>query len=74
MEAFKGQMGSSKNNLVIIQNDQVRKACLEQWKKENPRKPVSEGVKATGAKSITMFRDQLNEALTKMSKSKTSDL
>ena len=35
---------------------------------------ISEGVKATAQKSINMFKDQLNEALTKMSKNKTQDL
>ena len=66
-ETFK-QMGIDEDkNISILQNDLVRKACLENWLKENPRKSVSEGIKATAKKSISMFKDQLNEALTKMS-------
>ena len=73
-EAFK-QMGIDEdNNVAIIQNDLVRKACLDNWLKENPRKSVAEGIKATAQKSINMFKDQLNEALTRMSKTKTQDL
>lgn len=51
------------SNLHIIQNDLVRKACLDKWLKANPRKSKSEGVKATVSESINMFKNQLNETL-----------
>lgn len=69
------QMGLSKaKNLKIIQNDLVRKQCLDQWVKQNPNKSISEGVKATGHMATNVFKDQLNNTLTKMSQSKNSDL
>jgi len=37
----------TKKNLHIIQNDLVRKACLDKYLKENPKKSVNDGVKAT---------------------------
>ena len=36
-----------RRDLFVIQNDAVRKACLDQWRSENPRKSVSDGIKAT---------------------------
>jgi len=47
----------TKKNLHIIQNDLVRKACLDKYLKENPKKSVNDGVKATAQKSINMFKD-----------------
>ena len=46
-EAFKGLNLNESKNLHIIRNDHTRKVCLEQWLKENPRKSVADGMKAT---------------------------
>ena len=41
------EMGTSPDNLHIIQNDYIRKKSLDNWLKKNPRKTVKEGIKAT---------------------------
>ena len=61
-------------NLHIIQNDLVRKACLDKWLKANPKKSKSDGIKATASESISMFKNQLSQTLLKLSKNKSDDI
>ena len=56
-EAFRSMNLNPKRNLHVIQNDLVRKACLDKWRKENPKKPINDGVKATVQLSINNFKD-----------------
>jgi len=36
---------------------------MEQWRRENPRKPISEGLKVTAKPYIDMFKEKLNDAV-----------
>ena len=67
------QMGSSQN-LLVIQNDLIKEQCMEQWRRENPRKPISEGLKVTAKPSMDAFTDKLNEAVRKLASSKSNDI
>lgn len=58
----------------VIQNDQIRKQCLDKYLKANPGKSKQEGVKATAAESINLFKQRLNEKLLQLSKKKSNDL
>jgi len=46
----------SSENLIVIQNDLLREHCIEQWRRENQKKPISEGLKVTAKKSMDMFK------------------
>ena len=73
-DVFEGLNLDVTKNLHVIQNDQIRKACLDKYLKANPRKTKQEGVKATATENIVMFKEKLNQTLLKLSKNTSSDL
>mmetsp|Transcript_33045 Transcript_33045/g.40920 ORF Transcript_33045/g.40920 Transcript_33045/m.40920 type:complete len:115 (+) Transcript_33045:2658-3002(+) len=71
--AFASQ-SSSESLLHVISNDSARENCIEEWRKANPRKSVSDGLKATATKSINLFKDQLNDSIRNLSSSQSDQM
>lgn len=71
---FEGLGLDARKNLHVIQNDQIRKQCLDKYLKAHPGKSKQEGVKATAAESINLFKQRLNEKLLQLSKKKSNEL